>query len=328
MSYKQHITRLKEIYINHKSNFLSAKGKFHLSRKIGVALYGRNGLKQDERYLQDWQEKRENSWNDEVHIQSLRWQFKYRGDAPSSIFVINSNDKLYGEWKKKYLKTSTQISGELPTADIQKNANKVDNFFTKDNSDDIRFRCLDEEMPEIDVVMLGLYRLDEEQFLLYTDFINMLLDFDYFDVTKIIKDIQSNYKLSNNLVFYSGADLERKNSDDKNNKMPATFPSTTNELTVDEDVINHISRNNSADIIKTQIGYSSSNMSDVNIETALDAVIMGHYILNMHQLEIYTRFSHLLISSFDWFEVKKILKDAINDFKTLNPLHNFDGTSL
>ena len=42
-------------------------------------------------------------------------------------------------------------------------------------------RC-DEDISQHDLVMLGLYRLDEKQKKVYADFVNMLKDFDSFDV--------------------------------------------------------------------------------------------------------------------------------------------------
>lgn len=48
-------------------------------------------------------------------------------------------------------------------------------------------RCLDESMSEDDVVLRGLYRLDDRQAKIYEDFARMLAGFDHYDSVCLLR---------------------------------------------------------------------------------------------------------------------------------------------
>jgi hypothetical protein len=47
-------------------------------------------------------------------------------------------------------------------------------------------RCLDPSMPEDDLVLRGLYKLDDQQARIYEDFARMISEFDHFDAVRSI----------------------------------------------------------------------------------------------------------------------------------------------
>jgi hypothetical protein len=134
-------------------------------------IYGTEGLNSKLSRPKEREHERENQWNDNV--------------------VINKNKPV------------------IPNKQVLKN--ELSGTFTKERMtaslrQKIRHKTDDKNASEEEIIMCGLYRLDDKQSIVLKQFTDMLQDFDPFDAKNLITDVFYDYQSANLIENYTGID--------------------------------------------------------------------------------------------------------------------------
>jgi len=208
-TFKHHITRLEDIYMNHKLDPSIDQAPILGPPNVSPMslLYGKDGLKRWEK-LPDYEEikeAREKGWNPYMIVKrkpvvyerksvinekrapppsptsQSRGRSPSRSASPSRSRAGSKETEMRGA--SSYAPTSTTIT----FADDVKNRQE-ENQQKIEEEEARRSRCDDEELTEEDLIMLGMYRLNSRQAEIYKQFVRMLVNFDPHDQAKIVED--------------------------------------------------------------------------------------------------------------------------------------------
>lgn len=222
LNYKMHVARLKQIYLNHVSDFVlkmkeKTTGDMTLPQSACNHLYGNNGLVNNAPWVKRWQKKQETNWRDdfvycaslkdppnEGPVASLRAALRSQhaslsSSTPSSEWangVVGSSSSRGGSGnspnKLRRPSSASATSGRSRGID----ANRRNPPFIRNRSH--------QKVPEEDLILLGYYWLNDQQGQVYAEFVRLLSEFDGYDVARIMEDSISDAKACYSLDGYGG----------------------------------------------------------------------------------------------------------------------------
>jgi hypothetical protein len=135
----------------------------HVLIVIGNSVAGLNVV-DDERTMKKKEEKWVSNFQKHAFLSGSGANEKNRSEAPArSSSPVRNRTSLYGDSKGDSRKRK-----EEPAAGAQ-------------NKKGTRSKCVDQSIAKEDLVMLGLYRLNEAQEEIYRNFVHMISSFDDFD---------------------------------------------------------------------------------------------------------------------------------------------------
>lgn len=188
--FKHHLTRLRHIYKHHVSHdvtvepstALEDRAKLHM---LAVTkLYGKDGLLSTANSEQDL--VREIGWDDDVGLPSRRNPI----GSKVKLMMAQSKAKALGGSQQSLDLGDGSTNALGSTVSIKKTLRKN--------------RCVDFNITEEDVIVLGKYRLNDYQSQVYEEFLHILRGMDPYDVSSMLSDITSEIKELNSLDAYSG----------------------------------------------------------------------------------------------------------------------------
>ena len=223
LNYKMHVARLKQIYLNHVSDFVlkmkeKTTGDMTLPQSACNHLYGHHGLVNKAPWVKRWQKKQETNWRDDfVYCASLK-------DPPTEGPVASlraalrsqhaslSSSTPSSEWANGVAGSSSSRgggSGNSPNklrrpssaSAVSGRSRGID--ANHRNAPFIRNRS-HQKVPEEDLILLGYYWLNDQQGQVYAEFVRLLGEFDSFDVARIMEDSISDARACYSLDGYGG----------------------------------------------------------------------------------------------------------------------------
>jgi hypothetical protein len=191
--FKHHIARLRSIYKHHvsadinvdKNTALEENAKLHMSAV--TKLYGIDGIR-----TQQSDEKsmlRELGWSDDVCVPS------HRSSVGNKVKTMMLKAKTAALGSSSSGFNDLQAPGRLTDSDA---------VFSTRPKKTLRKRCNDPDITEEDVILLGKYRLNENESSVLGDFVSMLRRLGPYDVHSVIEDIMTELKETNSLDAYGG----------------------------------------------------------------------------------------------------------------------------
>eukprot|EP00598_Pedospumella_elongata_P009198 CAMPEP_0184999548 /NCGR_PEP_ID=MMETSP1098-20130426/65824_1 /TAXON_ID=89044 /ORGANISM="Spumella elongata, Strain CCAP 955/1" /LENGTH=298 /DNA_ID=CAMNT_0027526561 /DNA_START=49 /DNA_END=945 /DNA_ORIENTATION=- len=191
--YKHHITRLEDIYTNHKTHNQNVPGLLYMSPVS--QLYGMNGLNVDDN--PEKQRKKEQKWvsNFQKHA-----------------FLSEGGDREHEGEKNKTNKSGSYSPGRLRNShsagSSRHDKRKMDTESDSADNRNTRSKCFDPHVSKEDLLMMGLYRLNDEQEDIYRRFVDMVSTFDEFDRANILNDARKDAHNEEELLEgYGGTEL-------------------------------------------------------------------------------------------------------------------------
>jgi len=347
LNYKMHVSRLKQIYLQHKSDFVikmneKTTGDLKLAQKPVMLLYGNDGLVNKAPGLKNWLKKQEKNWRDDfVYGDSLKdtnQQPQGGVDAavrkslqtnhaalsaaePGSAWARGTSSSHFGP--SRGAPTATGGGGSPPKRPASAGATRSVPAARAYSLKAPRSRS-QQPVPDEDLTLLGYYWLSDSQGDVYAQFVRLLSEFDAYDVAKVTADASSDARAANSLDGYGGTTLT----------LPA--PGTTQPPAAPVGVNSSSSsssgggagqprqRQRVADDLRRRLRFS-----DLSSVPAEDTVMLGLYALDDDQAAVYTAFVDMLSSGgFDAYDMRKIVHDAALDAASFNPLRFYSGTQL
>ena len=220
LNYKMHVARLKQIYLNHVSDFVlkmkeRTTGDMILPQSACNHLYGHHGLVNKAPWVKRWQKKQETNWRDDfVYCSSLK-DPPTEGPVASLRAALRSHHaSLSSEWANDVAGSSSSRGGggnspnklrrpSSASAASGRDRGMDTNTNHRNNPPFIRNRS-HQKVPEEDLVLLGYYWLNDQQGQVYAEFVRLLSEFDGFDVARIMEDSVSDAKACYSLDGYGG----------------------------------------------------------------------------------------------------------------------------
>jgi hypothetical protein len=209
--YKHHVTRLKEIYTNHKLDTSiggSAPPQAMFTTPVTM-LYGNNGLMT--KNIESTHPIRESKWNNRIilneNLSHTDDPEKKENDRPMSANrdrpmsanrdrpVSANRDRPMSANRDRPMSANRDRFTNT-TKDISSN-NRIRNNFRKGKSKsnlekelqderNRRFRCVNDDVATEDLIMVGLYRFNPQQLEIFNQFTAMLSSFDEYDMVRFV----------------------------------------------------------------------------------------------------------------------------------------------
>jgi len=215
-TYKHHITRLEDLYMNHKldptMNQPPVLGTPNISPM--TLLYGTNGIKRWEKLpeYEELKEAREKGWNPYTIVKRRPVVYERKSaihekrvppEPPSPQTRGRSASASPNRGRERPSSASSPSSSSFSQT-ATTTVTFADEVNTKEQHQyqqqqgaaanvrkeeaDSRSRCDNEELTDEDLVMLGMYRLDARQAQIYKQFVQMLVHFDPHDQECVLQD--------------------------------------------------------------------------------------------------------------------------------------------
>lgn len=196
--FKHHITRLREIYRNHQhEDSIPTVHRGLINTSPVTQLYGINGLKTSTPEWVGRERNRESRWNDDVQVSTNRdvkeSQRKKKTQPIKSLLPSR-------ESRSKNIQSPSGIDASISSQRSQERLRTSSVETVKK----IRYQCHNEGISDEDVILLGMYRLNEKQRKIYDSFVGMLMEFDPHDIMKIMEDAINDVNVSGGLDSYGG----------------------------------------------------------------------------------------------------------------------------
>ena len=321
LNYKMHVSRLKQIYLQHRSDFVvkmyeKPTGDLKLPQTAATLLYGNDGLVNKAPGLKKWLKKQEEKWRDDfVYGDSLNDQEGMRKSlqtnhavlsaaTPGSMWTHGTSSSRFGP--SRGAPTAAGGGGGSPSKrPSSAGAARLGPAYSLKAP---RSRSL-QQVPDEDLTLLGYYWLSDSQSDVYAQFVRLLTEFDAYDVAKVAADAVSDAQAANSLEGYGGAALVLS--------APDATPGVSGSAGQPQRP-----RQRAADDLRRRLRFS--DLSSVSGE---DTVMLGLYALDDGQAAVYSAFVDVL-SGFDTFDMRNIVRDAALDAASFNPLRFYSGTRL
>jgi len=207
--YKHHLHRLKKVYTEHE---LPAEMDFRQFKPVMMTapgpitqLYGYNGLlRLSPRTLERTERMREQGWNS-----------SFSTPAEAAVNVLRRRDRSDESPSESGRKVhSPKPSSSTPSPPRIRQTQKRE----KDNStksfdavhagmERISHRSNDPDLSEEELILRGLYRLNKNEETVYNQFVEMLSNYDRYDMLNIINDVFRDAQNSTQLSKYGGIEI-------------------------------------------------------------------------------------------------------------------------
>lgn len=226
--YKHHVTRLRDVYVTTPPK--PSPPKEMANPPVITQLYGVTGLKTKKLSNKNLLLKRESKWNDRVIVND----HDKDADKPRHITMSPSPSTLRRSMSPNPSRPSTANGRMMQTtqslnnleisrynsdsdSEIGKKPKKSKKMLEKERilaekaaveeEKQRRNKCSKKGMATEDVIIVGLYRMTDEQQEIYNKFAKMMLQFDEFDVKNILSDVAKDVAKSTLLDDYGGTQL-------------------------------------------------------------------------------------------------------------------------
>lgn len=206
--YKHHITRLEDIYANQQPH-LSASPTSYLAMTPVTQLYGVTGLKTHLPGGEERKKDKEEKWV--MNFQKYRFLEEKQHDETLKLQRVNSELAREQQRERSPARPQRPLTASGTSSSQHK---RHGNYQEEEDSlqhqeSHIKKRALNGNLSAQELIMLGMYKFNEEQEEIYNKFVKMLTEFDAHDQQNVVSDAFHDAQSDGMLADYGGTDHYR-----------------------------------------------------------------------------------------------------------------------